>query len=275
MKRLVEMEQYFTIPDLAARCVEFAQKLLEWKQYDHIIEPSAGDGVFLRLLPKARRIGLDIAPRAPEIERADYLKWTPPLLSGPMLTIGNPPFGQRAALAVAFLHKACQYSEAVAFILPRSFNKYTFQNRVHANFHLRGSLECEDFLTSDGDQRTVKTVFQVWERSDVPRLPVVLATTHRDFEMKHCHLSRVSAEALAAMRSDYAFTVAQVGGNFRPRDVREVRKGSHWFISPNVPGVRDRFERLDFSFLDGMNTAHTSLSKKDVIRAYDEQLERE
>jgi hypothetical protein len=36
-----------------------------------------------------------------------------------------------------------------------------------------------------------------------------------------------------------------------------------------VPGVRERFERLDFGFLDGMNTAHTSLSKKDIIAAYE------
>lgn len=275
MKRQVEMEQYFTAPDLAARCVEFAQKLLDWKLYEHIIEPSAGDGAFLRLLPEDRRIGLDIEPGDPEIARADYLRWTPPLMCGPLLTIGNPPFGQRAALAVAFLQKACQYSDAVAFILPRSFNKYTFQNRVDANFHLRGSLDCEDFLTTDGDKRTVKTVFQVWEQSDVPRLPVVLATSHADFEMKHCHLSRVTADGLAVLRSEYAFTIAQVGANFRPRDVDEVAKGSHWFIRPNVAGVRERFERLDFSFLDGMNTAHKSLSKKDIIRAYDEQVENE
>jgi len=93
--------------------------------------------------------------------------------------------------------------------------------------------------------------------------------------MRHCHLSRVSADELARLRNTYAFTIPQVGADFAPRDPGQVTKGSHWFIRPKAPGVRDRFERLDFGFLEGMNTAHMSLAKRDIIRAYGQVLAEE
>lgn len=269
MKRTVGREQYFTDPNLAARCIEHAGSLIAFEDYSHIIEPSAGDGAFFDLLPADRRIGVDIDPRHPDIRRADFLMWTPPVMAGPILTIGNPPFGQRAALAFDFLDRACRFSDTVAFILPRSFNKYTFQNRVDTNFHLIGSFDCEEFVRLDGERQSVRTVFQVWQRRDVERERIHHPDRHPDFEMRHGHLSRTSPERLAELRAAYSFTIAQVGARFRPRDVETVTKGSHWFIRPNVPGVRERFELLDFSFLDGMNTAHKSLSKRDIVCAYE------
>lgn len=272
MKRVVGMEQYYTAPEVAARCVRYASELLDFDRFAHLIEPSAGDGAFLHLLPEEKRLGIDLAPRAPSVVAANFLTWTPPLFSGPLLVIGNPPFGQRAAQAFAFLHKACAISDAVAFILPRSFNKYTFQNRVDTNFHLAGSFDCEDFVGGGGERQTVRTVFQVWRRGDHARDEITLPSTHPDFDMKHCHLSRVSPADLATLQERYEFTIAQVGASFAPRDACDVTRGSHWFIRPTVPGVRERFERLDFSFLDGMNTAHKSLSKKDIVSAYEQTL---
>lgn len=269
MKRTVRKEQYFTSPALAARCVEYAKELLDFSRFDYIVEPSAGAGAFFELLPTDRRMGIDLEPLGDSIVQADFLLWEPPLCNGPILTIGNPPFGQRAALAVAFLQHACRFSDAVAFILPRSFNKYTFQNRLHPNFHLVGSFLCEEFRTVEGGEVTINTVFQVWERRSCEREQVSLRSVHPDFEMRHCHLSRTSSETFEHVCDEYEFSIPQVGSNFSPRHPAELTKGSHWFVSPNVPGVRERFERLDFGFLDDMNTAHKSLSKKDIILAYE------
>ncbi len=269
MKRSVDKEQFYTAPALAERCVQFTDKLLGLDNFSCIVEPSAGDGVFLDLLPSDRRVGLDLDPRAPGVHRVDFLGWVPPILAESVLTIGNPPFGQRAALAVAFVKKACEFSDAVAFILPRSFNKYTFQNRVPVNFHLVDSFDCDDFLQPDGSRYPVQAVFQVWERRDAARSLVVLPDSHADFDMTHCHLSRTSDERLVRVRQEYQFAIAQVGSDFRPRDPETVSKGSYWFIRPHVPGVRERFAQLDFAYLDGMNTAHKSLSKRDIIAAYE------
>ena len=118
MKRSVGHEQYFTDPELAERCVAFAGSLLSFDEFALFVEPSAGEGAFLRLLPRERRIGIDLEPRDADIARADFLQWEAPTLNGPILTIGNPPFGQRAALAMEFMARACTFSAAVAFILP-------------------------------------------------------------------------------------------------------------------------------------------------------------
>ncbi len=268
VKRTVGTEQYFTDAPLAQRCVALTDETLGLGGFSLVIEPSAGDGSFLRLLPAGRRLGVDVDPRADDVVRADFLTWSPSRRSGRTLVIGNPPFGQRAALAMAFLDRACSFADAVALVLPRSFNKYTFQDRVDERFHLLTSMDCEDFHDADGRPRTVKAVFQVWERREPPRTKVVRPDSHPDFTMRHCHLSRVGPERLEHLREEYEFTIPQVGSRFSPRDVASVTRGSHWFVRPLTAGVRQRFELLDLGFLENMNTAHTSLSKRDVVRAY-------
>lgn len=267
MKRTVLTERYFTPPDLARRCVGLVAARFGLETFDLVVEPSAGEGAFFDLLPPSTRLGIDVDPY-PGLLRGDFLAWRPDGGRGRVLTVGNPPFGQRAALAVDFLDHACSFSDVVAFILPRSFNKYTFQDRVRRDFHLVDSFDCDEFVGPDGSPKRVRAVFQVWERRDHLREMVALPGSHPDFEMRHGHLSRLSEVELAGLRRDYEFTVPQVGMDFRPRPVDTVTRGSHWFIRPNVPGVRERFERLDFSFLDGMNTAHKSLSKRDIVAAY-------
>lgn len=268
MKRTVAGERYFTPPDLAQRCVDLLAARFPLADFDLVVEPSAGEGAFFERLPPRTRVGLDLDPGHPDLLRADFLTWRPEPTPQRVLTIGNPPFGQRGALAVRFLAHACSYSDVVAFILPRSFNKYTFRNRVPRPFHLIDSLECDSFLDPDGRSVEVRAVFQVWERREELREIVAMADSHPDFAMRHAHLSRLTAAELTRLRRDHEFTIPQVGASFAPRDVETVVAGSHWFIRPHVPGVRERFERLDFSFLDGMNTAHTSLSKRDIVAAY-------
>lgn len=268
VKRTVGFEQYYTDPALAHRCVEYVDRVMALSSFTTCVEPSAGDGAFLGLLPSDRRIGIDLEPRHAEVREADFLSWRPEPADGRILTIGNPPFGQRAALAVAFLRHACSFSDVVAFILPRSFNKYTFQDRVDPHFHLVGGFDCDEFVDVSGRPVAVRAVFQVWEHRDYARPRVDLPSTHPDFDLRHRHLSRLAPGELDELRRSFAFTVPQVGADFRPRDVEDVVRGSHWFVRPRADGVRSRFERLDFSFLDGMNTAHKSLSKRDIVAAY-------
>ncbi len=275
MKRTVTDEAFFTTPELAERCVQVTRRHVDLDACGLVVEPSAGRGVFLDGLPRDRTVAIDLHPRHPDVVAGDFLDWTPPSVDGPVLTIGNPPFGQRAALAVRFVAHACSFSDTVAFILPRSFNKFTFQMRVPARFHLVDGFDCDAFTDVDGAPRPVRATFQVWQRRDHDRDTSRPPDRHPDFVMTHRHLSRTPPDDLARIRATHPFAVPQVGGRFTPRDATEVTRGSHWFIRPNVDGVRERFERLDFAFLEGMNTAHTSLSKRDIVRAYTEVLDRE
>lgn len=276
MKRTVETEKFFTSPALARRCVEMVERRYGIDSFEFILEPSAGGGAFLEHLPQGpTTVAIDLEPSAAGIASADFFEWSPPAQRGRTLVIGNPPFGQRCALACRFLEKACWIGDVVAFILPRSFNKYTFQNRVDPWFHLVDRFDCSEFEDPHGSPLDVNAVFQIWERRSEKRVLDKPRKSHPHFRMTHRHLSRTSDEELREIQSTHPFALPQVGAAFRPRPSEDLSRGSHWFISPNVPRVRERFEKLDFSFLDGMNTAHKSLSKADIVRAYETVLDAE
>lgn len=274
MKRKVEKEQFFTPRSLAEDCVKEVAALYPLDSFTTVVEPSAGDGAFLELLPKETRIGIDIDPKINEIVEHDFLTWRPSSIktNHNILTIGNPPFGARSALALKFIKHAAEFSNVIAFVLPMSFNKYTFQNMFPREFHLVKSLDCTDVYQTPSGLSQVKTVFQIWELRSFDRELIQRKMNHSHFKMKHAHLSRTSKEERDALVNEYEFAIAQVGSNFAPKNPSEVTQGSYWFVAPKVDGVRDRFRRLDFSSLEGMNLAHKSLSKSDIIEAYDDIL---
>lgn len=253
---------------MVAQCLELLGRHYSLDSFDLIVEPSAGAGAFLLQLPAEKRVGFDILPLHDGVVAQDFFTWEPPPPSGKVLTIGNPPFGRRAKLAVQFIEKAASYSDVIAFILPRSFNKYTFQNRVPLEFHLVDSLECENFEAPDGEPLTIKSVFQIWEKRDTPRSKVAVPRSHPDFELRHAHLTRVTPAQLTELHRDYEFAIPQVGKQFSPRDADTITKGSYWFVKPLKPGVRKTCENLDFTFLDDMNVNLKSLSKADIVSAY-------
>lgn len=270
VKRNVNLEQYFTCRRLAAKCLATVEKYYALESFTIVLEPSAGDGAFFSLLPKSNRVGIDLEPLADGILKADFFEWEPPLFEENILSIGNPPFGQRGALAVDFVNRTCQFSRVIAFILPRTFRKDTFYNRVDPMFHLVEQFDCDDFRTPEGEKVVVKSVFQIWEKRNTPRAAIARELSHADFDLKHAHLSRISQQELISLRANYDFAIAQVGSNFTPKDVFEVTKGSYWYVKAHKPSVREVFERLNFDFLDGMNLSFKSLSKKDIIQAYHE-----
>lgn len=270
MKRRVALEAYLTSPTLALRCIKEVESRFPFAEFDLIIEPSAGNGAFFDQLPNENRIGIDLQPSRSDFVESDFLDWRPPT-GKRILVLGNPPYGQRASLAVKFLQHAATFAEVIAFILPRSFNKETFQRRIPREFHLVHSFDCDEPFDYQGGKRIVKTVFQIWQRRDTLRPVIVRASSHPHFEMRHAHLSRVNPAQLDEIRRNFEFAIPQVG-SFEPRDSATLTKGSHWFIRPISPNVRVLFDQLDFSFLAGMNTAHASLAKADVVQAYETAL---
>jgi hypothetical protein len=116
-------DQYFAYDSMVDICLnELYSKLseLNLREEDYTyIEPSAGDGAFLKKLPIDRRIGVDIEPRYEGIIESDFLEWEPE--NGNYITVGGPPFGYRGDLAVKFINHASKFSDIVAFILPQYF----------------------------------------------------------------------------------------------------------------------------------------------------------
>jgi predicted RNA methylase len=266
-KRRVDLDQYFTSPNLVNECLAVLSSKISLDDFDLIIEPCAGSGRFLDQLPTGSVIALDIAPKDPRVGEADFLTFYPEH-SRKILVIGNPPFGQRGALAIQFLNHAMKFSHTVAMILPRSFNKFTFINRVDRHFTLEESVNLSGFFDFDGHEVEVQTVFQIWQKSSEIRSLLTPDRTHPDFSMRHAHLSRTDEMQRQALIAFADLALPQVGAHFRPSDPSTLTKGSHWFIRLNPSAVPEAFHQLDFSFLEGTNTAHTSLSKADIVRAY-------
>jgi hypothetical protein len=156
------LDQFYTSPTTARICIDILHKHVKEGVF---IEPSAGKGVFLDLVPSA--IGYDIDPQDPRILKADFLTITVPDHS---IVFGNPPFGRQSSLAKKFIKHSAKTADIIAFILPRSFQKDSMQKAFPLTFHLVEEFELPEnsFLVNDTPYN-VPCVFQVWKRYDSDR----------------------------------------------------------------------------------------------------------
>lgn len=161
-----EKDQFFTPSSVAEHCWKVFNEKIPIDGYT-FIEPSAGDGSFLKLLPQGS-IGLDIEPRAEGIVKQDYLSWTPPPKK--YIVIGNPPFGLRGHLALKFINHSAEFADYVAFILPQLFEsdgKGSPRKRVIGYNLIHSEKLSTMFYTPEGADVEVNGVFQIWSRSQV------------------------------------------------------------------------------------------------------------
>lgn len=161
--RRTAIDQYYTTPEVARSCVDILRSLVPSERT--WIEPSAGTGVFLSLVPEA--IGYDIDPKHTRIKRADFLEV--PVPNG-CVVFGNPPFGRQSTLARKFIRHAAENADWIGFILPRSFTKPSMQKAFPLCFHLVHSsdLPSDSFVVNDAPY-DVPCVFQVWKRETTLR----------------------------------------------------------------------------------------------------------
>lgn len=175
----VGLDRFFTRPTIAHKCWE---ALLEVMKADHanvaryqFIEPAAGSGAFYDLLPKDRRIGVEIVPGRLDFETADFLSWKPPMNGHRFAVISNPPFGYRAWLALAFLNHAATFADYIGCILPMAFQsdgKGSPKHRVEgAELMDMQALSPDAFVTSTGKPASVNAIWQVWRRGVNNRKP--------------------------------------------------------------------------------------------------------
>lgn len=175
----VDLDRFFTRPAVAYNCYA---SLLEIMGADHadaarykFVEPAAGEGVFYDLLPKDRRIGIEIVPGRIEFEQSDFLSWQPPINGHRYAVVGNPPFGYRAWLALAFVNRAAAFADYIGFILPMAFQS---DGKGSPKFRVSGaelveslSLPKDAFVSATGQPAGVNALWQVWRRGVNNRRP--------------------------------------------------------------------------------------------------------
>ena len=158
-------DQFFTPAVLAKHCWETFQKHVPSYHDYTFIEPSAGDGSFMKVLP-AGSIGLDIEPRAAPIQKQDYLTWKPADLKK-YIVFGNPPFGLRGHLALNFINHSYEFADYVCFILPQLFEsdgKGSPRKRVKGYNLLHSELLTAMFYSPDQQEVKINGVFQIWSK---------------------------------------------------------------------------------------------------------------
>lgn len=142
-------------------------KEIDIDKYKTIIEPSAGNGSFSSVINDC--IAYDIYPSREGIIEQDFLL-IDEFFEGPVLVIGNPPFGRNSSLAFAFIKKASTIADTIAFILPRSFKKRSMYDKVPLNFWLIKEIDLdENSFTYNEKDFNVPCVFIVYKKRDVLR----------------------------------------------------------------------------------------------------------
>lgn len=164
-------DKYYTTPQVALDLTDKLSAFLTERDllntFEHIIEPSAGAGSFLKPIRSFGKpvSAIDVKPDHPDIEFCDFFDFQN---SDKALYVGNPPFGHAAHLAVKFFnHAAKNGAEIIAFVLPKSFRKQSVQDRLQRHFHLEfeHDVPSHGFLL-DGQQHDVPCIFQIWGRSN-------------------------------------------------------------------------------------------------------------
>lgn len=174
----VDLDRFFTRAAVAEDCW---QSLLDIMAADHAdaasyryVDPSAGDGVFYDRLPADRRHGVEIVPGRPEFECCDYLSWQPPA-GQRIAVVGNPPFGYRAWLALAFVNHSATFADYIGMILPMGFQsdgKGSPKHRVHgAELVHQAALPSGAFTDASRQPVQVNALWQVWRRGVNNRPP--------------------------------------------------------------------------------------------------------
>ena len=141
LSRAQLLSQFFTNEDLAAHVVNTTKHLLEqqglrWNTL-HFVEPAAGDGVFMRMLPRAKSVGVEVDPGLlkdhPEyvgasLARGGFLSLGARDLriqgvpASHIVFIGNPPYsipkfdGRSNNVALDFVNHSASMGDTVAMI---------------------------------------------------------------------------------------------------------------------------------------------------------------
>uniref|UniRef100_UPI0040487749 hypothetical protein n=1 Tax=Aquiluna sp. TaxID=2053504 RepID=UPI0040487749 len=169
-RRVSGTEQYYTPKGLADELVKLTLKAIPRATEKSFLEPAGGTGSFIEALNMAgieAVTSVDKDPMHPGVIQADFLEWE--TMDTDLLTISNPPFGRNNALSVPFFNRAAKFSSHIAFLVPRSWRKWSVQNRLDTRFHLvldvDVAVQYEDVLGAKIAKRNdLRTCFQIWEK---------------------------------------------------------------------------------------------------------------
>jgi len=257
-RRVTGKEQFYTPTDLSLQLTMKVAQLIKDFETRTVIEPAGGTGSFIKAaksLGAKKVISFDIEPKSDGVVEADFLNAE--LTVSNAITISNPPFGRNNSLSIPFFNKAAQHSEYIAFIVPRSWRKWSVINRLDRNFHLIHDEELAiDYVDDFGEmlwqKARLNTCFQIWQRRDVQRELVKVED--------HGLISKVKPD-----QADVALTVFGYGCGKVKTSFDRVPNSTVMFLKVHDKRVIPALNKVDFSRFY-KNTAYTEALSLPEIR---------
>jgi predicted RNA methylase len=238
--RVTGKEQYYTPLSLAHTLVESVEQVLGPLKGKTVLEPAGGTGSFVEaaLARGAKEvISFDIEPLHDVVAKGSFLVQN--LDEENLITISNPPFGRNNSLSIPFFNHAATVSEAICFIVPRSWRKWSVTNRLDLNFELVFDQDLDiDYVDSTGelisDKSRLATCFQIWKRSASARVPVKI----KDMGV----IEKVSPEL-----ADVSLTIFGYGCGTVKQEFERVPNTTQLFLKLNHPKALEALNSVEFS----------------------------
>jgi hypothetical protein len=238
--RVTGKEQFYTPVELAHTLVGDVEAVLGSLKGKLVLEPAGGTGSFIEAAYAKgvqEVISFDIEPLHDGVLLGSFLDQQ--LTQQNLITISNPPFGRNNALSVPFFNHAAGVSDAICFVVPRSWRKWSVTNRLDLNFELVFDKDLDiDYVDSRGDlisdKSRLATCFQIWRRTLTPRVPVKI----KDMGV----IEKVSPEL-----ADISLTVFGYGCGQLKQDFDRVPNTTQLFLKLIHPKALAALQSVDFS----------------------------
>lgn len=281
-------DKFYTNDDIADECFTDALAMTEYNGCTPLVEPSAGGGAFLRAFRKHgfdKFDAYDIAPESDGILKQDFLK----LIRGydGSLCVGNPPFGHRSKLAIEFFNKCTEFSDAIAFVIPVTFDKWSVQSKLDGGFKLISSKRLPDeSFNENGKTYSIRCLFQIWVRASSK-----LDLGHSDLRLKQSPpialpgafkiwQHNATEESRRYVDEDWELAFYRQGYKdyskrfVNPDDYDEVRHLVYdtniqlFFVKPLTDHARSVIDAMDLDELAKTNLSTPGFGKRDFVWWY-------
>ena len=193
----IDLDKYYTSSELAKYCVNKTFEILG-NDWNRIIEPSCGEGVFLQYLPETT-ISYDIEPILDKTIKADYRLVKLPY-EDKSLVIGNPPFGRANKTSVQFIKASLQHSPYISFIQPIS---QLDNNRTMKDTEL---IHSEDLDIQEFSGHKLKTCLNIYHY--LPNGHKLQNYDIEGVEVRHIFRTGSKKHSDAILNDNYDFRIA-------------------------------------------------------------------
>lgn len=263
--RVTGKEQYYTPRPLALVLVAQIEKVLGSLAGKTVLEPAGGTGSFIdavQAIGVAKVISFDIEPLHELVTFGDFLEQE--IKESNLITISNPPFGRNNSLSIPFFNHAAKVSDAICFIVPRSWRKWSVTNRLDLGFALALDLDIDiDYVDAAGtplsDKNHLATCFQIWKKVDAPR--ALVRVTDKGI------IEKVSPELADVSLTIFGYGCGKVKTQFEP-----VANTTQMFLKLKHPQALAALESVDYSKFF-KNTAYTeALSLQEINYLLNEEI---